>query len=57
MSADTHSSKVEPIGDKDESPNTKEFQEKYYPILPTAVNKYDVYSVCSTIDDEIAKVR
>ena len=25
--------------------STKEFQEKYYPVLATSVNKYDPYSL------------
>jgi len=28
-----------------ESPTSKEFQEKYYPILPTSINKYDPYTL------------
>ena len=39
-----------------DDPKTKEFQEKYYPLSPSPVNKYDPYTLQSTIDTEIIQV-
>ena len=39
-----------------EDPSTKTFQEKYYPLSPTPINKYDPYSLQSSIDQEITQV-
>jgi len=36
--------------------STSEFQEKYYPVLATSINKYDPYSLQSTIDAELITV-
>jgi len=38
---------------QEEDPTTKDFQEKYYPIGPAGINKYDIYTLKSTIDTEI----
>ena len=29
----------------EEDPTTKQFQEKYYPLLETSINKYDPYTM------------
>ena len=39
-----------------EDPTSKSFQEKYYPISPSFINKYDPYTLQSTIDEELTKV-
>ena len=43
-------------GSEKEDPTTKDFQQKYYPIGPASVNKYDVYTLKATIDTEITQV-
>jgi len=30
---------------QDEDPTSKSYQEKYYPIGPTSINKYDPYTL------------
>ena len=51
------SSKVNPGSTEGaEDPTSKQFQEKYYPISPSFINKYDPYTLQSTIDEELTKV-
>ena len=40
----------------EEDPTTKDFQQKYYPVSATSINKYDPYSLAAAIDEEILKV-
>lgn len=60
MSTSESTSKVDQAATPDTATtldsSTKEFQEKYYPIASTSVNKYDPYSLQAAIDGEIVDV-
>ena len=40
----------------DPAPSSKAYQEKYYPLAPQALNKYDPFSVQAAIDNELLDV-